>query len=134
MMKIFLDDIRNPIHAYDYTKNRVYTDMDWIIIRNYRDFCEFIRRAWNNDRIFPSLISFDHDLADEHYIDVSKEDNPIPYGRYEEKTGYDCAKWLCDFCMEKSIALPECLCHSMNPTGKDNINYYLSNFKANHKV
>lgn len=39
-----------------------------------------------------------------------------------EKTGYDCAKWLIDYCIDNDLELPKkVLVHSMNPTGAENI-------------
>jgi hypothetical protein len=71
---------------------------------------------------FPEIISFDHDLSDRHYID--------PYFQeYVEKTGYDCAKWLVEHCMDNNLDLPKFYCHSMNPVGKNNIESLLNNFK-----
>ena len=75
----------------------------------------------------PSLISFDHDLADIHYIMNNKV--LIDYSEYEEKTGYSCASWLVDYCIDNNIMLPEYLVHSMNKVGGINIRYLLENYK-----
>jgi len=45
-----------------------------------------------------------------------------------EKTGYDSAKWLVDFCINNNLELPNYLCHSQNPVGKENILKYLDNY------
>jgi hypothetical protein len=50
---------------------------------------------------------------------------------FEEKTGYDCAKWLVDYCIDNQANLPDYLVHSANPIGKKNIESYLENFKKN---
>ena len=47
---------------------------------------------------------------------------------YFEKTGYDCAKWLVEYCLNNDLDLPFCFVHSMNPVGKDNINHLLKNY------
>lgn len=102
--KLFLDDIRFPATA------------DWIIARNMDDAVWYIQ-----NRGVPDHISFDHDLADDHYI----------IGQKHEKTGYDFAKWFCDYVMDNGIALPENFdytVHSMNPVGAANIKHYMHNF------
>lgn len=68
------------------------------------------------------MISFDHDLADEHYWKQNT-------GEFVEKTGYDCVKWLIEYCMDNDVDLPKFYCHSMNPVGKENIERLLKNFK-----
>ncbi|MDP9961886.1 cyclic-phosphate processing receiver domain-containing protein [Chryseobacterium lathyri] len=62
----------------------------------------------------PEMISFDHDLADIHYLKPDSDE-------YAEKTGYECAKWLIEYCMDHYLDLPKFYCHSMNPVGKENI-------------
>ena len=49
-----------------------------------------------------------------------------------EKTGYSCAKWLIDFCIDKDLPLPEYFCHSLNPGGKENILSILKNYKCEY--
>lgn len=114
---LFLDDIRYPIEAYHYTKQDIFLRKDWHIVRNYEQFIN-----WIIENGLPEMISFDHDLADEHYWNNDTK-------RFVEKTGYDCAKWLIDYCMDNKLDLPEFYCHSMNPVGKENIESLLKNFK-----
>lgn len=113
---LFLDDIRYPIEAYHYTKQDIFLRNDWHIVRNFEQFTNRILKKG-----LPEMISFDHDLADEHYI---KDTNV-----FVEKTGYDCAKWLVEYCMDNYLDLPKFYCHSMNPVGKQNIESLLKNFK-----
>ena len=79
---------------------------------------------------WPAKISFDHDLADEHYHPTMTD--PAKYEEiaadFKEKTGMDCAKWLIDFCMDNGLKLPEYVVHSMNPSGARNIHSILYNF------
>ena len=135
MKKLFLDDIRIPKDAIGLVSsnlNQIYWDNDWSIVRNYFEFCNYIQKFG-----LPDFISFDHDLADDHYNDLfsdenwSKNDNDIvlKYDEYKEKTGYECAKWLVDWCLENKKSLPECVVHSVNPVGKQNIETYLNNAK-----
>ncbi|REC75870.1 hypothetical protein DRF57_08810 [Chryseobacterium rhizosphaerae] len=115
---LFLDDIRFPVEAYHYTKQEISLRKDWHIVRNYEQFVNRIL-----EKGLPEMISFDHDLADVSYL---KTDSPEGV----EKTGYECAKWLIEFCMDNSLDLPKFYCHSMNPVGKDNIMSLLKNFKT----
>ena len=99
-------------------------------VRNFWEFCNYIQKFG-----LPNFISFDHDLADEHYNDLfsdknwSSQDSDIvlKYDEYSEKTGYECAKWLVDWCLENSKKIPEFVVHSANPVGKKNIESYLNN-------
>ena len=99
--KLFLDDIRNPKEVFSYIKNEIYLNDDWEIVRNFDEFTKFIEDSWLHDA-FPSKITFDHDLADEHYR-PSMFNDPDKYNIYaiefKEKTGMDCAKWLINFCL-----------------------------------
>ena len=72
-MKLYLDDIRVP-------------DGDWVIVRSYNEFISHIKQYG-----LPEFISFDHDLADEHYAGEN-------YKNFKEKTGLDCARWLLVYC------------------------------------
>lgn len=96
----------------------MYLKEEWIIVRNYQQFVDWILANG-----LPDIISFDHDLADEHYAYSGS------YETFKEKTGYDAAKWLVDFCMYEHLPLPECYVHSMNPVGADNIQKYLASYK-----
>lgn len=120
--KLFLDDIRNPIHAYEYTRWEGFLKDDWLIVRDYEQFVNTVEMKWETHNAFPEIIAFDHDLADEHY-------NAPVHSDFKERTGYDCATWLIDFCIDNKLIIPSWICHSMNPVGRDNINMILKNFK-----
>lgn len=120
MKKLFLDDLRIPKDAIGLVPdamNQFYWKDDWVIVRNFWEFCNYIQKFG-----LPDFISFDHDLADEHYVNSDHLD-------YKEKTGYECAKWLVDFCFDNGRSLPDYMVHSANPTGKQNIISYLENAK-----
>ena len=116
-MKLFLDDIRIPTDCIHYMHQRIgnlnpiYLQ-EWKIARNYQEFVDLVEE--NIDVI--THVSFDHDLADEHYDHET-------WGRdmYLEKTGYDCAKWMKDFYQKKDTDLPVMFIHSMNPIGTQKI-------------
>ncbi len=129
---LFLDDIRHPYDSYPYTKDTRYLQLKWIIVRSYDEFVKYITKNG-----VPRLVSFDHDLADEHYFSDNQPwstENSIDYFSYKEKTGYECAKWLCDYCLDNNIKLPETLVHSFNQTGSDNIRHYIRNFKKHTEL
>lgn len=127
--KLFLDDKRNPVHCVTYMhlrigkKNPIYLENGWVIARNYESFKNTIESMG-----LPEFISFDHDLAIEHYGigTESKEAWEWYHMRTDrEMTGYDCAKWLVNYCLDNKLVLPEYAVHSDNPVGSDNILKYL---------
>ena len=93
MYKLYLDDLRVPIQSYPLMNNS-----DWRIVRSYDEFVKTI----SSDGL-PNIISFDHDLAFEHYrqsmYDPDKHyTNYYTDGTFKEKTGFECAKWLVEYC------------------------------------
>lgn len=123
---IFLDDFRHPRDSFNYTGDTDFLKLQWTIVRNYHQFVNLIEKNYREHGVFPELIAFDHDLDDAHYEHLSGK---IPYEEMAEKTGYHCAKWLVDFCIDNNLKLPAYKVHSMNPAGKRNIESYLENFK-----
>jgi hypothetical protein len=127
---IFLDDIREPEHAFEYTNQKMFIEKKWIVVRNYNEFVSHIEKNG-----LPKFISFDHDLADSHYTpehlwtDYAKSKEWQEKQVHQEKTGYECAKWLVDFCIDNNLKCPDYYCHSMNPVGKDNIIGLLRGFQ-----
>ena len=122
MNKLFLDDIRSPKDAIGLVPshmNQFYWANDWDVVRSHDEFVD-----WIVTNGIPDFVSFDHDLADEHYKDL--EGN-------HEKTGYVSAKWLVYHCLDKGVCLPEYQVHSANPVGKQNIESYLENSKKHLK-
>jgi hypothetical protein len=112
MYNLYLDDFRQPTDSFDYLGNPIYNKLKWEIVRNYDDFVKIIE-----ERGVPNTISFDHDLSDEHY----KHQTVINYD-LQEKTGFHCAKWLINYCIDNKKELPTTiLIHSMNPAGSLNI-------------
>ena len=120
--KLFLDDLRTPDNTFGMTQNPIYKSQ-WVVVRNYDEFVKCINKLG-----MPELISFDHDLADIHYDmqDIITEDD---YDIMTEKTGYHCAKWLIDYCMDNKVSPPNYLVHSMNTVGASNIRYLIENYK-----
>ena len=109
---LFLDDLREPNLFLKDTRT-------WVVVCTYNQFVDIITKQG-----LPGFISFDHDLASEHYNDQSAD-----YSKFKEQTGYDCAKWLVEYCMKTNQPLPEYQVHSMNPIGKLNIQSLLESYK-----
>ena len=110
---LWLDDYRNPKNWIDYIKNVfpaiVKEKYEIVWVTSYDEFVKYI-----NYYGLPDAIGFDHDLADE---------GP------NEKTGYDAAKFLVDYCLDNNEDLPEFVSQSDNPAGRENILRLLNNFK-----
>lgn len=132
---LWLDDLRNPFLNDEGKVPTIYKHVEWVL--NYEQFVSWITKFG-----LPGAISFDHDLADEHYTpeiywtdyEKSKEYQEKVEMNYQEKTGLDCAKWLVDYCMDNNSDLPIFYSHSANPVGRDNILGLLNNYyKFNDK-
>lgn len=108
--------------TYNLTKNTIYITEEWDIVKNYNEFVNYIQKNG-----LPDVISFDHDLADEHYTpreywdDYKLSKEYQDQKSYSEKTGNDCAKWLVQYCIDLKLSLPLYLVHSANPVGADYI-------------
>ena len=110
---LFLDDDRLAKDAFEYTQNPLYADRKWHTVKTYEEFVDYVANMYAEDKL-PLIISFDHDLGD----------NTL--------SGYDCAKWLINFCIDTDSPLPICMVHSMNPVGKANIISLLKSFKCEY--
>lgn len=91
----------------------------WVIVRNYNEFVECISKYG-----IPMMVSFDHDLAEQHYQEyhrANETDKTINYNNTKEKTGYHAAQFLAEYCISNKLKLPEYFIHSMNYMGKLNI-------------
>ena len=116
---LFLDDSRQP-------KDVKWIDLppyNWVVVKSYDEFVKTIRK-----RGIPETVTYDHDLADEHYKEYSvahDEKTPnygvIRYNVFKEKTGYDCAKFLAELCIETKSPIPPYYIHTLNPIGRQNI-------------
>jgi len=112
---LFLDDKRSPADCITYMQKKgidasVYL-LPWKIVRSYDGFLK-----WIEQNGLPGIISFDHDLEE------------------AGKRGIDAAKWLVNYCLEKDLALPQYIIHSMNPVGAENIKALLENYRAFRKA
>jgi hypothetical protein len=136
---LFLDDERNP------------GDVTWCnlpsarytVVRNFDDFVRHVVSFG-----VPEFVSFDHDLADVHYAIGVRDaqlnstgqllfavaDNILDVDYGAEKTGYDCARWLADFCADRGATFPKYAVHSMNPVGGIRIKQYVENAKKHLNI
>jgi hypothetical protein len=124
---LFLDDMREPGDAFLYRHDPKYVDLEWVVVRNYPEFVDEISQRYLKGEL-PKLISFDHDLAKDHYENMMNPD----YNDFGERTGYHCAKWLIDFCIDTDTALPDFMVHSMNPVGGANIKSLLESYECDY--
>jgi hypothetical protein len=127
MKILWLDDIRNPFINLEGRVPKEEGTIEWVL--SYEQFVQ-----WINMFGLPDIISFDHDLADEHYTPPQYWENYQESKEYQEaqnyleETGMDCAKWLVDYCMDNDVPLPIYYVHSANPVGADNIRGLLGNY------
>ena len=107
---IFLDDERyiEDVTWVDYPNYK-----NIYIVRNYDDFMLIVSTVTD---IQEYEFSFDHDIQD--FVDNA------------ERTGYTCAKSLCDYLLDTNKLYDFVYyAHSQNPIGKQNIISYIENFK-----
>ena len=130
---LWLDDYRNPFlnieRKVPVTKKGKHYNINWVL--DYDQFTQWIELYG-----LPDAISFDHDLAEEHYTpeyfwdnyEESKKYQEWKSKTYKEKTGLDCAKWLVEYCSEHNKKLPTIFIHSANPVGVDAIKNVIINY------
>jgi len=109
MKGLFLDDERNPT---DVTWLTYAVGIEWTVVRTFEAFTQAL--------LLPGasfdLISFDHDLQD---FTASGQ----------ELTGYTCFKWMYERCLDGLMGLPECVVHSKNGVGGENIALHYDNLR-----
>ena len=105
---LWLDDYRDPNKDDWLNFSPIGKNVHIYWAKSFDDFTDYI-----NEEGLPDAICFDHDLGD-----ISNN----------EKTGYDCAKYLVNYCIFYNIDLPKWNVHSSNPVGKENINKLLTNY------
>jgi hypothetical protein len=116
---LWIDDMRDP-NSKNWKEYLAYVAEEFLgvplnecvvnWVKNKNEFIQhLIVEAW------PDLICFDHDLG-------------------LGPTGYDCAKYLVDMCMETGNPLPEFTSQSSNPVGREDIICLLENYKKHAKL
>jgi hypothetical protein len=121
-INIYLDDMRTPT-----------VSEFWTVVRNYDEFVAKVTEVGlENVR----LISLDHDLgptAIKEWHSNVYHNYSLNYDNIQEKTGYDCAKWLVERWLEGEPVV-EVVTHSANAIGSANIMGYINNYKHIHKL
>lgn len=123
---LWLDDIRNPFEDNWLEFSPIGRDVDTIWVKSYTQFI-----VWIMGNGLPDAICFDHDLGEDvaraRVADgMSKRQARIK--KRETMSGYDCAKWLVEYCMDNDLDLPKWNIQSANPVGADNIRGLLNNY------
>ena len=123
---LFLDDERRPQNVFWVT---IPENVPWTIVTNYQQFKDAVLKNG-----IPKFVSFDHDLANEHYSMTEDKVNSSSYedvvDSYDEKTGYDCLKWLInDILAPSTLPFPNYALHTMNTIGKDNMEKFINQYK-----
>ena len=90
---------------------------EWDVVRSHGQFV-----AWIESNGIPDVVSFDYDLDD---VEELKEDLPIEeWFNLDDNRAYkgtDCMRYLIRKCSEVGSTLPECIVHSANPDGCDEL-------------
>ncbi len=111
---LYLDDVRVPTVAG---------------VDHVRSYAEFV--AHLQAKGMPELISFDHDLAREHYPrGLNRAGEVIPYESYREATGLDCARYV----IQNGLGLERWAVHSANVQGKINLERELRAYRRRGEV
>jgi hypothetical protein len=126
---LWLDDVRNPFEnhwvvTFSPILNEDLKHIEWV--KSYNEFINWIK---NNE--LPEAICFDHDLGMDVSLDARSKGMTKKKSRLlkqKEKTGFDCAKWLVDYCLDNNKSLPLYNIQSANPVGKANIDSLLLNY------
>ena len=125
---LWLDDIRNP-HIGDwlmaYAPQFAYGEGEVVWVKNFDDFVSHIKFKG-----IPDMISFDHDLGEDvarEKVRMGTSKRQARKQKKETKSGFDCAKWLVDYCIDNEIPIPHFGVHSANPVGAENIRGLLNN-------
>lgn len=150
---LFLDDLRHPKDACvraniddsgkkDYVNDGNYIvstlkqtllsltntkQEDWEIVRTYEQFVDIIKL-----RKLPGIVSFDHDLHEEHmkhYFDYSTIYSDVKYDQLKHKTGMHCAEFIVDYIKSHPKSkIPTMFIHSANKFGSRNIRAVLKDY------
>lgn len=113
---IWLDDKRNPDGPYGYKGDRwidlapIPKPFETTWIKDPESF-----KAWVNKYGLPDAICFDHDLG-------------------ECESGYDCAKFVIDYCLDNNVPVPKYVVQSSNPVGKANIEGIFKSFLKQTRI
>ena len=118
---LWLDDVRNPFNNTQWKTMIQYLKEEYLFIFDENEPCGIF---WAKTQT-----EFEKYIKEHGLPDVISFDNDLGIGNEE---GYDCAKWLVEYCMNNNVSLPEWYVHSTNPVAKENIENLLINVKNNY--
>lgn len=110
VFKTHLEYGKSEQEAFTLAILKTVQDLPILWAHNYKEFVQIITEKHITTGYMPVEISFDNDLG-------------------EKLEGYDCAKWLVEYCTVNGLTLPNYTVHSANPVARENIIFYLENFK-----
>ncbi len=108
---LFLDDERSPNDIWGQTKNPDYVVYNWITVKSYKEFTDHL-----DSKGLPGKVSFDGFLGEE-----------------SEYTGYDCALYLVEYCIDHDLELPKYYIHTDVNDDRKQITDLLKKFAAYQK-
>ena len=131
-IQLFLDDQRMPKEASGYATVRgvnpdIY-EMNWVIVQSYDEF-----RDWILKHGLPDMISFDYDLGEDDAKKKVAKGISKKKARLDKKlakSGFGCARWLVNHCIDRHLDLPKWAVHSANEIGYKKIKLLLDNFES----
>lgn len=117
---LWLDDIRNPLENDWLFFSPIDKPYNVVWVKSFKEFVNWIELNG-----LPEGICFDHDLGD---ITELPSGILLSTAFESEKSGYDCAKWLVEYCINKDLDVPLYNIQSANPVGKANIDGLLKSY------
>ena len=122
-MKLFLDDFRKPSDV-TWGGAKTYELGGWYTVDTATKFVSLVDELTSEN--MPQVISFDHDLLDEHYEPGKNWKDLIVYEGKEFEgvnnwTGFHCAEYFIEHLLKHDITPPIMYCHSLNQQGTRNI-------------
>jgi hypothetical protein len=132
---LWLDDIRNPREEiwWNWIIEAGLNPGDYNIVW-VKSYAEFTK--WISINGLPAVICFDHDLGEDvakGRVSKGMSKRQARILKRETLSGFDCAKWLIEFCLDNELNAPEFKIQSANPVGAENIKGLIENFRKNVK-
>jgi hypothetical protein len=132
---LWLDDIRNPREEIWWNwiieAELNPDDYDIVWVKSHAEFTQ-----WISTNGLPAVICFDHDLGEDvakGRVSKGMSKRQARILKRESLSGFDCAKWLIEFCLDNELNVPEFKIQSANPVGAENIKGLIENFRKNVK-
>jgi len=134
---LWLDDLRDPTdniwNNWIARKgvNPMSCDITWV--KSYDDFI-----GWIKANGLPDVVCFDHDLGQDIAIERyttggMTKTQAKKLKKLETMSGFECAKWMVNYCLDNNLHLPDWHIQSANPVGAENIKSYLQSFAKSYQ-